>query len=56
MLNVKGFEIIVSEFPNENGEYYYTISDGVRTKGEFPSRQKAADNMERIILNWMQDS
>jgi hypothetical protein len=53
---VQGFEIIKSRFPNESGDFYYTISDGVRSKGEFSTREEAEENIERLILNWRCDS
>ncbi|WP_251592423.1 hypothetical protein [Paenibacillus macerans] len=56
MFQVTHFEIIRSEWPNENGDYYFTISDGVQEKGEFMTRKEAEDNMERIMLNWRCDS
>jgi hypothetical protein len=55
-MTIQGFEIILSEWPNENGEHYYTITDGVRTKGEFKTRKEAGENMETIMITWRQDS
>lgn len=56
MAIVQGFEIILSEWPNEYGDFYWTITNGVQEKGEFKTREEAGENMERIMLNWRCDS
>ena len=53
---VRNYEVIKSEWPNEDGEYYYTITDGVEERGEFKTRKEAIENMSRIITNWRSDS
>ncbi|WP_176220647.1 hypothetical protein [Cohnella massiliensis] len=56
MTIVNKFEVVKSEWENEDGEYLYTITDGVDEKGQFRTREEAIENMERIILNWRADS
>lgn len=56
MANVQHFNVAVSEWPNADGEYLWTITDGVDQKGEFRTPEEAEENMERIILNWRSDS
>jgi len=53
---VQSFEIIVSEWPDENGYAYWTISDGAQEKGQFYSKAEAEANMGRIMANWRCDS
>jgi len=56
MANVQNFRVIVSEWPDEDGYSYWTISDGVQEKGTFYSQAEAEANMGRIIANWRCDS
>lgn len=56
MVSVQSFEVIQSEWPDEDGYTVWTISDGAQEKGQFYSRAEAEANMERIMLNWRCDS
>lgn len=55
-MNTNHFEVVVSEWPNEYGDSYWTITDGREEKGEFETRAEAEENMMRIISNWRRDS
>lgn len=56
MTTVQNFKVIQSQWPNADGEYLFTITDGVDEKGEFHTREEAEANMEHIILNWRCDN
>lgn len=53
---VSKFSVELSKFPDENGNEYYTITDGVRTKGKFKTKVEAKENMEQVMLNWRSDN
>jgi hypothetical protein len=55
-LFVQNYKVVKSDWPNEEGECYYTITDGVEERGKFSTKEEAIKNMERIIANWRRDS
>ncbi|WP_206922895.1 hypothetical protein [Alicyclobacillus suci] len=55
MTIVQNFKVVKSEWENEKGDYYYTITDGVQEKGEFATFEEADAAMLNIITNWRND-
>lgn len=53
---VEHFQIVESEWPDENGNTYFTVTDGCREKGMFASYAEADANMLRIMSSWGSDS
>lgn len=52
MAKVQGYSVVRSSWPNEEGELYWTITDGAEQRGEFATKQAAIDNLEKTIINW----